>query len=94
MIYTEGLGGLPGILYLQKASFGGDHQDIRVAFILHGQELICWWTVGPELERRAGSPDLPFVSYITELVELSIVIGHIISCWKEKIILDPQPNVD
>lgn len=68
--------------YLQKASFGGDHQDVRVAFILHSQELVCWRTAGPELEGCAGSPDFPFVGDVAELVELAIVIGHIISCWK------------
>lgn len=67
------------MLYLQKASLGGDHQDVRVAFVLHSQQLVCRGAVGAKLEWGAGSPDLSFVSHITELVELAIIIGHIIS---------------
>lgn len=70
------------MLYLKKASLGGDHQDVRIAFILHSQQLIRWRTVGTKLEWRAGSPDLPFVGHIAELVELAIIIGHIISWGK------------
>lgn len=68
-----------GAPYFKKASLGGDDQDVRVTFILHRQQFILWRAAGTELERRAGSPDLTFVGHITELVELAIVIGHIIT---------------
>lgn len=69
--------------YLKKTSLGCDHQDVRVAFILHSQQFICWRTVGSKLERRAGATDLAFVSHVTKLVEFPIIIGHIIS-WVRK----------
>ena len=65
--------------YLKKPSLGGDHQDIRIALILHSQQLFYWRTVGTKLEWGAGSPDFPFVGHVTKLVELTIIIGHIIS---------------
>lgn len=69
---------------LKETSFGGDHQDIRVAFILHSQQFICWRTVGPKLKWCASTPDLPFVGHITKLVEFTIIIGHIISWMRTK----------
>ena len=65
--------------YLQEARLGGDHQDVGVAFILHGQELVLGGAVGTEQEGRAGPSDLPFVGHIAELVELPVVVGHIVS---------------
>lgn len=67
-----------GMLYLKEARLGGDHQDVRVAFILHSQQLILRRAVGTKLERRAGPPDLAFVGHVAELVELCIIVGHII----------------
>lgn len=71
-----------GIKYLKEAGLGGDNQDVRVAFIFHSQQLILWGAIGTKLERCAGPSDLPFVGHITELVELAVVIGHIISFKK------------
>ena len=67
------------ILYLQVASLGGDHQDVRVELILHGQQLVVGGAVGTELEGRAGATDLPFMSHVAELVELAVVIGDVVS---------------
>ena len=65
--------------YLEEARLGGDHQDVRVAFILHGQELVLRGAVGAEQEGRAGPSDLPFVGHIAELVELPVRLGNVIA---------------
>ena len=68
-----------GTRYLEEASLGGDHQDVRVAVILHSQQLVLCGAAGTKQEWRAGSTDLTFVSHVAELVELAVVIGNIIS---------------
>ena len=75
--------------YLQEARLGGDHQDVRVALILHGQEVVLGGAVGAEQEGRASPSDLPFVGHIAELVELPIVVWHIVS-WTGKAQLNQQ----
>lgn len=71
-----------GKLYLENASFRGDHQDVRVAFIFHSQQLILCGAAGTELKWCAGPSDLPFVGHITKLVELAIIIGNIVPWGK------------
>lgn len=72
----------PGSLsltYLQVSGPGGHHQDVRVALILHSQQLVLWGALSPEQEGRAGPSDLPLVGHIAELVELPIIVGYVVS---------------
>lgn len=65
-------------MYLQQADLGGDHQDVRVAVVLHGEQVVFSGRVGAELEGSAGSPDVAFVRDVAELVKLPVVFGNIV----------------
>lgn len=70
---------LATVPYLKEAGFGGDYKDVRVAFVLHRQQLVLCGAAGAEQERRACATDLTFVGHVTKLVELAVVVWHIVS---------------
>lgn len=67
------------MVYLKKASLGGDNQYIWVAVVLsNSQQLFsgCGW---PELEGCAGSSYVTSMRDITKLIEFSIWFRNIVT---------------
>lgn len=74
--------------YLQQARLGGDHQDVGVALVLGDGQQVIGGRGRPELEGRAGPPDVAGVGHVAELVELPVRLGDVVTCspegWEEK----------
>lgn len=66
-------------VYLQQAGLGGDDEYVRVAVVLGNRQQLFGGRGWPELEGRAGSPDIPRVRDVAELVKLPIRFRDIVT---------------